>query len=130
MRFVRENRQMTNIKMYCEDVLQMLLANFDSEGEYLRFGNDNRPSNARASPGTFLLHNGAAGHGERVPKAQTSDHFGPLPNGDGGGRGGRGLSVHWRGSVLLMIFPDCIFLSDHSQLKGPPADSAGAVSVG
>ncbi len=35
--------------------------------------------------------------------------FGPFPNGDGGGRGGRGLSVHRRGSVLLMIDPDCTF---------------------
>ncbi len=84
----------------------MLLAYSDSEGEYLWFGNDDRPSNERASPGTSLLHNGAAGHGESVHKAQTSDHFGPLPNGDGGGKGGRGLSVHRRGSVLLMIAPD------------------------
>ncbi len=40
MRFVRENRQMTNKKLYCEDVLQMLFA--ASEGEYLRFENDDR----------------------------------------------------------------------------------------
>ncbi len=45
MRFVRENRQMTNKKLYCEDVLQMLLADSDSEGEYLWFENDDRPSN-------------------------------------------------------------------------------------
>ncbi len=96
MRFVRENRQMTNKKLYCENVLQMLFADFDSEGEYLRFGNDDRPSNDRASPGTSQLRNGATGHGENVHKAQTSDHFGPLPNGDGGGRGGHGLSVHRR----------------------------------
>ncbi len=73
---MRENRQMTNKKLYCEDVLQMLFT--DSEGEYLRFGNDDRPSNARVSPGTSLLRNGAAGHGESVHKAQTSDHFGHL----------------------------------------------------
>ncbi len=36
MRFVRENRQMINKKLYCEDVLQMLFADSDSEGEYLR----------------------------------------------------------------------------------------------
>ncbi len=106
MRFVRENCQMPNKKLYHEDVLQMLLADSDSEGEYLHFGNDDWPSNARASPGTSLLRNGAAGHGESVHKAQTSDHFGPLPNGDGGGRDGCGLSVHRRGSVLLMIAPD------------------------
>ncbi len=53
----------------------------------------------------YLLRNGAAAHGESVHNAQTSDHFGPLPNGDGGDRGGRGLSVHRRGSVLLMIAP-------------------------
>ncbi len=79
---------MTNKQLYCEDVLQMLFADSDSEGEYLRFGNDDRPSNDRASPGTSLQRNGAAGHGESVHKAQTSDHFIPLPNGDGGGRGG------------------------------------------
>ncbi len=117
MRFVRENRQMTNKKLYCEDVLQMLLADSDSEGEFLRFGNDDRPSNDCASPGTSLLCNGAAGHGEGVHKAQTSDHFVPSPNGDGGCRGGLGLIVHRRGSVLLMIAPDCIFLSDHARSK-------------
>ncbi len=117
MSFVRENRQMTNKMLYCEDVLQMLFADSDSEGEYLRFGNDDRPSNARASPGTSLLRNGATGQGERVHKAQTSDNFGPLPNGDGGGRGGRGLSVHRRGSALLMITPDCIFQIDRLHLS-------------
>ncbi len=117
MRFVRENRQMTNKKLYCEDVLQMLFAESDSEGEYLSFGNDNRPSNARASPGTSLLRNGVAGHGESVHKAQTSNNFGPLPNGDGGGSGEHGLSVHRRGSALLMIAPNCVFLSDRACSK-------------
>ncbi len=32
--------------------------------------------------------------GESVHKAQTSDHLDPLPDRDGGGRGGRGRSVH------------------------------------
>ncbi len=95
----------------------MLFGDSDSEGEYLRFGNDDRPSNDHASPGTSLLCNGAGGHGESVHKAQTSDHFGPLPNGDGGGRGGRGLSVHGRRSALLMIAPDCVFLSDRARSK-------------
>ncbi len=45
MRFVRENCQTTNKKLYCEDVLQMLFADSDSEREYLRFGNDDRLSN-------------------------------------------------------------------------------------
>ncbi len=62
-------------------MLQMLL-----DGEYLRFGNDDRPSNDRATPGTSPLRNGASGHGESIHKAQTSDNFGPLPNRDGGGR--------------------------------------------
>ncbi len=35
MRFVRENHQMPNKKLDCEDVLQMLFADSDSEGEYL-----------------------------------------------------------------------------------------------
>ncbi len=78
MRFVRENLQMTNKKLYCEDVLQMLLADSDSEGEYLRFGNDDRPSNDRASPGTYLLRNG-----ESIHKAQKSYHFDTLPTGMG-----------------------------------------------
>ncbi len=74
---------MTNTNLDCEDVLQMLFADSDSEGEYLRFGNDDRPSNDRDSPGISLLRNGAAGYGESVHKAQTSDHFVPLPNGIG-----------------------------------------------
>ncbi len=109
MRFVRENCQMTNKKLYCEDVLQMLFAESNSEGEYLSFVNDDRSSNAHVSPGTSLLRNGAAELGESVHKAQTSDHFGPLPKGDGGGSGGHGLSVHRRGFALLMIAPDCVF---------------------
>ncbi len=60
MRFVRENRQMANRNLYREDVLQMLFADSDSEGENLPFGNDDRPSNDRASPGTSLQRNGAA----------------------------------------------------------------------
>ncbi len=66
---MRENRQITNKKLYCDDVLQMLFAESDSEGEYLRFGNDDRPS----------FH---------------------------------------RGSVLLMIAPDCVFFSDRARSKG------------
>ncbi len=96
-------------------MLQILFADSDSEGEYLRFGNDDRLSNYRASPSTSLLRNGAAGHGESVHKAQTSDNFGPLTG--RGGRGGRGLSVHRRGSALLMIAPDCVFFSDRAHSK-------------
>ncbi len=83
MRFVRENRQMANRKLYREDVLQMLFADSDSEGEYLPFGNDDRPSNDRASPGTSLQRNGAAMQGERVHEAQTSDHLTLCPTGMG-----------------------------------------------
>ncbi len=52
---------MANRNLYREDVLQMLFADSDSEGEYLPFGNDDRPSNDRASPGnvTSLQRNGA-----------------------------------------------------------------------
>ncbi len=94
MRFVRENCQMANKNLYCEDVLQMLFADSDSEGEYLPFGNDDRSSNNRASPSTSLQRNTAAVQGKSIHEAQTSDHFDPLPNGDGGGRGERGRSVH------------------------------------
>ncbi len=52
MRFVRENRQMANKMLYREDTV--LFANSDSEGGYLLFGNDDRPSNDRASSGTSL----------------------------------------------------------------------------
>ena len=93
---MRENRQMANTNLYREDVLQMLFADSDSEGEYLPFGNDDRSSNGRASPGTSLQRNGAAVQGESVHEAQTNDHLDPLPNGDGGGRGERGHSVHRR----------------------------------
>ncbi len=83
VRFVRENRQMANRKLYREDVLQMLFADSDSEGEYFPFGNDDRPSNDRASPGTSLQRNGAAVQGERVHEAQTSDHLTLCPTGMG-----------------------------------------------
>ncbi len=97
---MRENHQMANKKLYREDVLQMLFADSDSEGEYLPFGNDDRPSNDRASPSTSLPRNGAAAQGESVHKAQTNEHSDPLPNGDGGGRGERGSSVHRRAVAL------------------------------
>ncbi len=42
-------------------------------------------SNDRTSPGTSLQLNGAAVQGESVHEAETTDHFDPLPNGDGGG---------------------------------------------
>ncbi len=96
---------MANKKLYRVDVLQMLFADSDSEGEYLPFGNDDRSSNNRASPGTSLQRNGAAVQGESVHEVQTSDHFDPLPNRDGGGRGERGRSVHRRAvarGILLM----------------------------
>ncbi len=64
-------------------------------------------------------------HMASVHKAQTSDHFSPMPNGDGGGRGGRGLSVHRRGSALLMIAPRLRLSFWSRTLKGPPADSTG-----
>ncbi len=81
MRFVRENHQMANRKLYREDVLQMLFADSDSdsEGEYLPFGNDDWPSNDRASPGTSLQR----AQGERVHEAQTSDHLTLCPTGMG-----------------------------------------------
>ncbi len=74
---------MANKKLYREDVLQMLFADSDSEGEYLPFGNDDRSSNDRASLGTSLLRNGAAVQGESVHKAQTSDHLTLCPTGMG-----------------------------------------------
>ncbi len=118
MSFMRENRQMANRKLYREDVLQMLFADSDSEGEYLPFGNDDRPSNDRASPGTAFPRNGAATQGAIVHKAQTSDHFNTLPNGDGGGGGGRGLLVSIGELLLSDNRPDCIVCSDRARSKG------------
>ncbi len=89
---------MISKKLYCEDVLQMLLADSDSEGEYLRFGNDDRPSNDRSSPGTSLLLNGAAGHGESVHKAQTSDNSSLSPTGMG--EAGVGVVLVSKGEAL------------------------------
>ncbi len=54
MRFIRENCQMANKMLYREDVFQVLFADSDSEGGYLLFGNDDRPSNDRASSRTSL----------------------------------------------------------------------------
>ncbi len=99
---MRENRQMANKKLYREDVLQVLFTDSDSEGEYLPFGNDDRSSNDRASPGTSCTSSAMVPRtqGESVHKAQTSDHLDPLPDRDGGGRGGRGRSVHTRAVAL------------------------------
>ncbi len=128
--FVRENLQMANRNLYREDVLQMLFADSDSEGEYLPFGNDDRPSNDRASPGTSLQRNGAA-HARRESSRSTNKwSFDPLPNGDGGGRGGRGRSVHRRAADLWAHGaplapcrgaddrPDCVFFSDRARSTG------------
>ncbi len=128
--FVRENRQMANRNLYREDVLQMLFADSDSEGEYLPFGNDYRPSNDRASPGTSLQRNGAAVQGERVHEAQTSDHLTLCPTGMGVAGGGRGRSVHRRAVDLWAHGaplaprrgaddrPDCVFFSDRARSMG------------
>ncbi|RXN31613.1 hypothetical protein ROHU_016730 [Labeo rohita] len=68
----------------------MLFADSDSKGEYLPFGNDDRSSNDRASPGTSLQRNGVAVKAKVFMKHKKSNHFDPLPNGEGGGRGERG----------------------------------------
>ncbi len=127
---VRENRQMANRKLYREDVLQMLFADSDSEGEYLPFGNDDRPSNDRASLGTSLQRNGAARARRESSRSTNKWSFDPLPNGDWGGRGGRGPSVHRR-AVYLWAHraplaprrgaddqPDCVFFSDCARSTG------------
>ncbi len=124
MRFVTENRQMANRKLYREDVLQMLFADSDSEGEYLPFGNDDRPSNDRASPGTSLQRNGAAMQGERVHEAQTSDHLTLCPTGMG--VAGVDVVVVSIGELLISELTrrgaddrlDCIFFSDRARSTG------------
>ncbi len=124
---------MANKKLYREDVLQMLFADSDSEGEYLPFGIDDRSSNDHASPGTSLPCNGAAVQGESVHEAQTSDHFDPLPNGDGDGRGECDRSVKEScscitiGSAVLMIGQIASIVLIAHALR---AASTGAVSVG
>ncbi len=139
VRFVRENLQMANRKLYREDVLQMLFADSDSEGEYLPFGNDDRPSNDRTSPGTSLQRNGAAVQGERVHEAQTSDHLTLCPT----GMGVAGVDVvvvsigelliselterRWLRAAVLMIGLIASFFLIARALR---AASTGAVSVG
>ncbi len=112
---------MTNKKLYCEDVLQMLFADSDSEGEYLQFGNDDWLSIACASPGTWCRRawrecSQSTKKWSFLPFAQQwCDGIGW--DGMGlGGRGGRGLSVHRRGLALLMIMP--FFLIVHTQTAG------------
>ncbi len=138
MRFVRENRQMANRNLYREDVLQMLFADSDSEGEYLPFGNDDRPSNDRASPGTSLQRV----QGERVHEAQTSDHLTLCPTGMGvAGVAGVDVVVvsigelliselterRWLRAAVLMIGQTASFFLIARALR---AASTGAVSVG
>ncbi len=126
MRFVRENRQMANRNLYCEDVLQMLFADSDSEGEYFPFGNDDRASNDRASPGTSLQRNGAAMQGERVHEAQTSDHLTLCPTGMGMGVAGVDVVIVSIGELLISELmrrgaddrPDCVFFSDRARSMG------------
>ncbi len=66
----------------------MLFAGSDSEGDICGL----EMTIGRLMIGTSLLRNGAAAHRNSVHKAQTSDHFGPLPNERGGG-GGAGVDV-------------------------------------
>ncbi len=109
----------------------MLFTDSDYEGEYLPFRNDDWSSYDRASPGTYLQRNGAAVQGESVHEAQTSDHFGPLPNGDG--VAGVNVVVVSIGELLLSERhwlhvaddrPDCVDCSDLQ------ATSTGADNVG
>ncbi len=120
MRFVRENHQMTNKiciscnNMCCKCYWPILTPKGNICGLEMMIGHlliALLPVHlycAMVPPGMARVFKN---------KAQTSDHFGPLHNGDGGGRGGRGLSVHRRGSALLMIAPDCTFLSDRARSK-------------
>ncbi len=138
---MRENRQMANRKLYREDVLQMLFADSDSEGEYLPFGNDDRPSNDRASPGNLHLCSAMVprAQGERVHEAQTSDHLTLCPT----GIGVAGVDVvlmsigelliselterRWLRAAVLMISQIASFFLIARALR---AASTGAVSVG
>lgn len=117
----------------------MLFADSDSEGEYLPFGNDDRPSNDRASPGTSLQRNGAAVQGERVHEAQTGDQLTLCPT----GMGVAGVDVvvvsigelliselterRWLRATVLMIGQIASFFLIARALR---AASTGAVSVG
>ncbi len=92
----------------------MLFADSDSEGEYLRFGNDDRPSNDRASPGTSLLHNGAAEHGESVQKQVIILALCPT----GMGVVGVDVVLVSIGELLLSDDrPDCVICSDRAQTQ-------------
>ncbi len=139
VRFVSENRQMANRNLYREDVLQMLFADSDSEGEYLPFGNDDRPSNDRASPGISLQRNGAARARQKSSRSTNKWSFDPCPT----GMGVAGVDVvvvsigelqiselterRWLRAAVLMISQIASFLLIARALW---AASTGAVSVG
>ncbi len=118
MRFVRENRQMANkrctVRMCCKYYLQILTL----KGNICLLEMTIGRLMIALLPVHLCMCNGATAHGESVHEAPSSYHFEPLPNGHGVGRGGHGLSVHRRGSTLLMIAPDCAFFSDRACSKG------------
>ncbi len=121
VRFVRENLQMANRKLYREDVLQMLFADSDSEGEYFPFGNDDRTVLMIALLPVHLCSAMVPPCKAKSSRSTNKWSFDPLPNGDGCGRGGRGRSVHRRAVDLWAHGaplaprrgaddrPDCIF---------------------
>ncbi len=77
------NRQMANRNLYREDVLQMLFADSDSEGEYFPLEMTIGRLMIALLPLQSLQRNGAAVQGERVHEAQTSDHLTLCPTGMG-----------------------------------------------
>ncbi len=109
---------MANKKLYREDVLQVLFADSDSEGEYLPFGNDDRSSNDRASPGTvFACAMVPRVQGESVHKAQTSDHWTLCPTGIGVA-GVDVVIVSIRELLLSDDRPDYVVCSDRARSNG------------
>ncbi len=118
MRFVRENRQMANKKLYREDVLQVLFADSDSEGEYLPFGNDDRSSNDCASPGTSLHAQWCRAHKARVFTKHKQVIIWTLCPTGMGVAGVDVVVVSIRELLLSDDRPDCVVCSDRARSNG------------
>ena len=94
--FERDNRQMASKKFTCNEVLGLLFADPDSEGEYLSSEDDGQSFSVRASHASVPC-NDAAGPSESVALHQAPS-LDPLPNTSGGENNSRGRSVHRGGS--------------------------------
>ncbi len=85
----------------------MLFADSDSKGEYLQYGSDDRPSNARASTGTSLLRN--------TPISR-SRHF-EIENEAPGGKKPGSIAFNHRSSGHIVVFQAVHPINEKSVIK-------------